>query len=673
MKNKFVKLFTGLALLTLFLLSNPAMVPANAAVNHKAIPQSVNSVTTTSSTSLTFNVNQQQDLIYHLDSVSNNGSNYLEVNNTDMYNNNYPIGRIVQGDNIAFNFHSADNNGTYDFVDGSVRGSQLQQDANVQYYFVNASDALYQDNAGPPLMYFVMPNQNYTQTELDYNTANFVVANTANTFSVYQYYTTGNGDGYINATWDKNTGIMQYYNYTQVVYPILALFRTSSTTQSSSSGNMSLVLSYQGSVDPGNFMPYFANRDPTMFYNLATVQVGTSTQLDFSAMNDSNGYGFIQQGQNAMVSLHTQLDMMSNGPSYQGELATLTGAVGIDSPFGNNNTNGGNNGGGPPGLMFILPVSSDAGWWSNISLELSVMGLNYVGQNSTTIAFTMSNPDYANNNLVVFNKVTGIMMYYNFQSVDFQLPDGTTGIFNLQFNLLSVYDMSKLYPYFAVNQGDQNKYHIDTLNFNGSSTIPADVGTFSQGQDFHIKLDSLSLINGPSANVTFSTVTGQAHANINYDIFNGMQDGPILFFPVIPVNSSTQMLDFFSDVFNYVAGAQVINNATTFGIKVDNLNIGMGLTINHLYVYWNKNDGLLQSYDFSASNPADSSQSIQMKLHYLGNSNGEVVFTGVSSSTSSGTSSSSSVSTISAPGFELIFLISGLVTITIITRKRKLN
>ena len=227
------------------------------------------------------------------------------------------------------------------------------------------------------------------------------------------------------------------------------------------------------------------------------------------------------------------------------------------------------------------------------------------------------------------------------------------------------------------------------LNFiKKSAKVPVDQGFFQQGQDIHILFNQLSIVNGPHLQDTFSTITGQSQSNVLFDLIHPLHntnnnsknntpelDGPILFLPTIPINTTSNYFAFLNDTFSRIVGANVINNATTFGIEMSLVSVPGSIYVGHLLEYWNKTTGLLISYDSSVSSFSNPNQVVQLKLHYLGESTRKLVFvppTTTTTSTSSNSTSTSAKSTLTtAPGFSFIGLFSVFIGIAVYTRKRK--
>ena len=620
-----------------------------------------------SNTPNVFSVTPQDDLIYNITTLNYNGSYAYNFN--DSYGN--PAGQLAQGNKLGFNFQLSGNNGTYDYVNGSIRSTALHSNIQDQYFFVDPANST-NLNMGPPLLYFVIPtNSNFTGIASNFTSANYIASysSTKNFLEIsYSWYSSSNSfskiggtsvvdNSYVDIVWNTLTGVMQHYFYNYTSLP---------TT--------SFQLDFLGDVNVGSFMPFFGYHDAAIFYSITTLQFNSNNTFYMnqnSSQNNPQTYGFIQQGQNALVSIHTNMSM-NNGPSYNGRMNTLTGSASIESPFGNNNNNNNNNGGGPPDLIFLIPVAQNSGWWGNISLELSLMGLNKLAETTGTITFQQFDPNNnANSVSFTFNKTTGLLINYNL-SITNAVPStglGFTGSLHLQLNLLKAYEMTTFYPYYAISQGDQYRYHINVLNVNGSTTESVSAGSFQQGQDIDILYNNLLVNNnGPQASITLSTVSGQTSNNLNYDIFSH-QDGPALFLPILPINSTTHMYQYFGDVFHYIAGAVITNNATVFGFSITNLK-NPDMTINNLAVYWNKTNGLMLSYNFDAVNPNDSGQYMKLQLSFVGNSKGQQLYTAPTSSTNT---SSNNTQTISAPGFDLLIFSVAVVPILVYARKRKIQ
>lgn len=640
MNKKNIRIAIFIAFFSFLIFAIPSAVPTSA---NATVRQNSEFKVNATNSNLTFNTSEGMRLVYSVDKLLNGSDTFLTPMNDDMYGS-HPAGTINQGDIIGFDFHNWGTNGTgTDFVEGSVAGPSLNESAQLKYEFVDAPYILTQHN-GPAFLYFVVPNIFFTFTS-NYTSAGFTFSSGPDSYTLEQNLFQVDVDQInVSVTWKVSTGALQQYKFVEW----------------GPNANMTLEFSYLGSTDPGALNPQFSMTSPTIFYEISTLQVGSSNILDFSTFNSTNNHGQIEQGQNAMVSLHTYTD--SNGPNYEGEMQSLTGYSEIGNPFGDG---GGND--GPPDMVFILPVSSDANWWNSFTLWASPDGIVLNGETATTISYKQTFGDSNNNVSITFDKTTGLLQHYNLQFANAELPDGSTGVLNLELTFLRSYDMDTLNPSWGVSVNDQFKYHIDTLNFNGSDIIYGDSGTFKEGQDMHILFNSFNLTDGPAVSVTMSTVTGMAHNDVNYDIFNGQNDGPLLFLPVLPLSTGGVAYNFFADVFGFIVGATVTNNATTLEIRINNMDAGSEMHINHLYVSWDKSNGLMKTYDFDAVNPADSSQLIKLKLTYVGVSTGTTVY----NPSSSATSSSGPTSTISAPGFEATLFLAGLVTIAIINQKRK--
>jgi hypothetical protein len=622
--------------------------------------QNISSVVTNN---LNFSVSQNEELIYNVNSLLNNGTDYMDIMSHNESNNfDYNVGRIIEGDNIAFHLYGSDNNGTYDYVMGKIKGPNLHGDADMRYFLLNSTFALSKVN-NPPLVYFVIPQDtNYTKIASEFIQDGYTVINNSTTFQISKEYTeapqnfkVGQAtivvDTNVTARWEKQTGIMQYYYFNHT------------------GGNASaLEFSFLGRVDPGSLTPDFSFEEPELFYEITTLQVGVSNELQFSDM-DENSYGSISEGQNILVSLHTNIEG-PNGPYYDGEMKSITGVSEIMNPFSDNNDNG------PRGLVFIFPVSTDAHWWDNISLWLTVDGLHNVNENESQITFMQSDPNNANNNVsITFDKATGLLNYYSLQTVDaYDLPGtNTKGVLNLELTFIDVYEFSGLNASFSESANDQYKYHIQTLNFNGSTTVSTgDDGTFTEGQDLHILFNSLSLTNGPDVETTMSTVTGQSTSNINYDIFDQNTDGPLVFFPILPTDVDGIIFDYFADVFDLIVSANVVNDGIFLNVSISDVDTDDSLHINHLMISWNATSGLMVSYDYDAVNPNDSNQVLKLKVFLVGESTGEVVYTAPASTNSTSSDSNSITNIITAPGYEFLVLFPAFVGIIYLQRKRKM-
>lgn len=631
------------AFISILLFPTPSTLIGNA-TNIGNEPQNEKVNTTTDNQ--TFNTTTGTRIIYNVNKVVNDTNNYLTVNNHDQNTNtDYVVGNITQGDIIGFDFNYYGNNGTYDFVVGQVNGPKLDGSAELEYYFVNPNDTLTTDQ-GPPMLYFVIPNINVTQSILDLQSANFTATSSNDLLDVSETWQPSSGGvSTIHVTWKLSTGIMQFYNFTSTGgnYPVV------------------LTLSFQDAVNPGNFNPTFAYQNPIMFINIATLQIGNSNTLEF--MNDPNSFGSISQGQNALISLSTWTD--TNGPNYEGMMQSTTGSSYIQNPFGNNSNNNNNGSGGPPDLVFIFPTSSEIGWWGNISLYLSIDGLETIASNSTTLTLQQTDPHNSNNNVtLILNKADGFLLSYKLLTVDaFTLPGTNTfGIFNMELKFIKGYDFNIVNQNFKISSGKQYKYHIDQLSIAGNHTTDADVGYFKEGQDMNILFDTLTFgNNGPDVVVTMSTPTGQVPNNqINYDIFNQSSDGPLLFIPVLPFDANGLIFSYLTDVFQIVAGGTVTNNATVFEISINNMQ-GGDILINHLDIAWNKSNGVMLSYYYDAQNPTNSTQRMILKMHYLSDSTGQNI---------SSTSSTQNTVT-SSPGFEYTLLFLAIIPVVMFTRKRR--
>lgn len=597
---------------------------------------------------LTFNVSDSDTLVYTINSLSFNGSSSMNVTNYDpQTDSDYDVGKLVAGTNVGYSLDYTFNNGTNDFVVGYMRGPDLHDDLQIQYYFVDVDLILAQNN-GPPLIYFVIPPTNFNDIANNFTNAGYSVFQDSNHFEVsIAYYSQSSGFGKISSStdvynanvtvkWNKHSGIMEYYYYNYA-----------------GSNPVTLEFTFQGVTNPGAFNPAFSYQDPEMFYEISTLMIGSSNKLDFDTFNDTESHGFIEQGQYADVSLHTAMDTQ-NGPFFDGQLRTMTGLTSLSNPYSNETHDD-----GPPGMFFLLPVSSDAGWWTNISLWLTLDGYTKTGESTSSITFQRSiSENTANTVTITFNKSDGILTYYNLQTVDFiQLPGtNTPGVFNLELKFNSIYDFSSMQPKFLISQGQQFKFHLDVLNFNGNtSTDSGGEGTFQQGQDINILFNHLDLTDGPIANITMSTVTGTSDSNINYDIFN-QNDGPPFFIPVIPLDD--QLISYDVDLFTYIIVASVTNNATVIGFTASGFSFNPDVTIDRLTINWNKATGLIINYDLEMHSTTDPNQVIKLKFHYVGGS------------ANSSSSSSSNISTITTPGFESLFLILSFGVLVLFSRKK---
>ena len=153
-------------------------------------------------------------------------------------------------------------------------------------------------------------------------------------------------------------------------------------------------------------------------------------------------------------------------------------------------------------------------------------------------------------------------------------------------------------------------------------------------------------------------------------------NGPLLFLPTIPINTSSSWFNYLSDSFSLIVGATVTNNVSVFGVQVTNMDAGPNLHINKLVANWNKSNGLLINYDFDAYNPTNTANSIQLQLHYLGESTGETIYPPPTSNPSSNTSTPSSTSSngntlTTTPGFELVMLTAVFVAVGLVSRRRR--
>ena len=663
MNKNIVKMVTVLALFSLLVFATPATFANFSVQSNKPNSENATNLYPYPPNTPTFSIKPQSDLFYHIDQIQNGTYHYLNVTN----DYNQPAGKIVEGNMLAYNFQGAYDNNSYNYlVNGSVKSSTLTQDLPYQVALYNSLGVgVNQGQGGPMFLSFIIPtNTNFTLMAHDYNISSpsFSSTTTPTTFNINTSTTINSDNLSLNISWDVNTGIMQYYNMTTV--------SNTNPTQVSK-----FVLSYNTTVDYGSLNPYFAYNNPGMFYNIKTLQVGTSNQIKFNQTDDPNSGGYFEQGQNTFVSLQTDLTNITKGPSIFGEINTLTGHSSIDNAYNQSNNNNGPS--GPPALFFLFPISNDAGWWSNVSLDFSVSNMNKISDANGLITFYLSFPQDPNYNVTLtLNKTDGVLVDYKFQADMYPLPNNQYGVFRLELKLSSVYEMPNLYPSFGPIINRQFKYHIDTLNINGQTAVPADQGNFQQGQDLNILFNQLNLNNGPHALTTLSTITGQSKNNVNFDFLNPQNgnssalDGPALFFPAIPINQSSRWFSFLNDTFSLVVGATVTDNASVFGIQVTNLAVGQGVTVNHLIINWNKTNGLLINYDFDASN---STQSIKLKVHYLSESTGQTVFNPSSSTetTLSSTTTSSGNTLTTSPGFELVMFTAVFVAVGLVSRKRR--
>ena len=190
MDKNMSKLLVVLTLFFLLMLSTPAM--ANGlAINNTNNVNRENKVNSTNTNQ--YSVNQGQDLIYNISTLINNGANFLPVN--DSYGN--PTGNLTQGNRLAFSFQSSGNNGTYDYVDGSIRSVNFQNDVPAKYYFIDPSSVTTTTDNGPPLLYFAYPNNtDWSSLDTNYYNAGFMVTNdmTNKIFSVAIMYNSPSSD-----------------------------------------------------------------------------------------------------------------------------------------------------------------------------------------------------------------------------------------------------------------------------------------------------------------------------------------------------------------------------------------------------------------------------------------------------------------------------------------------
>lgn len=677
MTKKNFRILMVLALLSFLLLATPATT------NILSItPSKTNRVAkvdnTASLSSSPYNVTIGSTLFYNITSILTNSTKtnvYPYMNITNNYNE--PVGKLVAGYPLGFQFNAAGNNGTYGYVNGSVQSATLNQSIADQYFLMGPAAVLYiiqnGNNQGPPLLNFILPHSNFTQLALDYqNTPPFTVtSNNATTFAVSLFGSYNNNNIYLNVSWDKNTGIMQYYNQTEVSTGAAPLINA-------------LVLTFMENLSMPDFSPHFTAQNPGMFYNMKTLEVNSTNQLNLDNMNQSNTYGSFQQGQTALVALQAQLDSQYN-PAVSGFISTLTGASEIGNPFNQSNDFQQ----GPPDMFFMLPVSSNTNWWGNVSLLFSVMGIQTISQNSSSITFFYTQFNNSNNNVTfTFNKVNGVMTYYNLQSVNaIKLPGSNKTVpLNMEFTFIKMYGLSQLYPHFGPLLNQQFRYHIDTLSIGGLPSSHADQGYFQQGQNIDILFNQLSILNG-ALSVTLSSKTGQSTSNVLYDLVRPWQSGEsnlfkgsALFLPAIPVNSTNNWFSYLNDAFSKIVNASVVNNATTFGLQVTNMTVPGDIHVDHFTAYWNKSNGLMLSYDYAASSLVNST-TFKLKLSFVGNSNNQNLYSSTTSSSTTTTSPSTNSSTITssggftttAPGFGLVALFTVFICVAVLTRKRKHN
>lgn len=646
MNKKFVKILVVLTLFSLLMTSLPVSI-SGTATTHNGTTQS-NKVNT--STPNQFSVPSSEDLIYNVSSLTYNGGNTFQIN--DYYGN--PNGNLTLGDHVAFNFQASGNNGTMDYVNGTLRDSGFYHEEMLQYFFLEPAN-ITTARMGPPMLYFVIPtNLNYSEIPGNFTSAGYTVINTTTTFGASINYYSGSSvfskvggasviyDSFVNVTWDKATGIMQTYTYSYTGSPAA-----------------SLALNFLGSVDINTLNPYFAYNQAGLFYNVAQMVYNGTNQENLNNQNNQNNpqaYGYISQGQNAFASVEAK--MSTNGPILDGQLNTQTGGMSIDNPY--------NNTGNGPTLFFLFPISSSTNWWNSVSLELSVQGFHLVSQNAGIITFIQFDPTDHNNNVTSsFNMTTGVQTHFLMQlsNATGMVGQNYHGPFIVELNLLKAYNLGSVNPAFAVNTGLNYQYNVDTLNWIGSTSTNLDNGTLQQGQTLNVKFQSFHTSQGLYALANLSTATGYGILNMSYDIFGSNNNGgPLVLLFALPVaNNPSFVFNFFGDMFHYIAGATITNNATVFGFSVKGLN-GPDVNINELTVQWNKTNGLMLYYKLDISNPNNATEHIQLTLSYIGS-------TVAPTSSSSNPSSKNTVT--SSPGFEFPIFMLAIIPVLMFARKRK--
>ena len=571
---------------------------------------------------------------------------YLDYNNTpilDVYDENDTVVGTLE-ENKSFIFEITELStlvGEPAWVDGIIYGQTFEKDLYFDYTLpeINLNELLNTTEGGVPLLYFIIPigsDEYWTNLTNNFTNEGFDVDNGQYEFSVGY----ANSSIAVNATWDKDTGalVAWYFNGTMDNETFETEFLLDEI------------------FAPGWYEPFWGLNDPIMSYYFDQLEFENgSHELQLGESETSSG--FFAEGQVAVVTL--DLMSMDQGPSYHGDMYTSTGWTTLGSPFDEEPTDG-------PFIIFMFPISNDSAWWDVLEAYFAAQGFDTLN-NATAFGIAIDDGNITTS--MIWEKDTGVLLNWALNgTTDDEIPQNAT----MEMSLVTYSDRADWALSWGVKAGQAFDYLFKTLNFNGSKETEAEDGKFVEGQNLTVIIEDLSTLPDEVAmEGTFKSETGKSHFYIEILMLPFTTEGPPLFYPVIPKDSSNELFNFLEDMYLEM-GYQVVNNATHFSVTgTDLLSPFEDDVTYNLSAMWEKDTGLLKYYRFQMYSTSTGEQ-IDIELVFLG----EHIFPPESSTTvppESGPESTSPTPELPVitPGFEILATLMAGIVITITYKKKR--
>ncbi|MFX0115626.1 MAG: hypothetical protein ACFFB3_13840 [Candidatus Hodarchaeota archaeon] len=320
--------------------------------------------------------------------------------------------------------------------------------------------------------------------------------------------------------------------------------------------------------------------------------------------------------------------------------------------------------GGPPGFYLAIPLSSSTTWWDDVAAAYTALGYTSTN-NATTIGFEVTGMVIEEGTIdfrVFWSKTDGVLEYYR--------AAGTVGgdVVVMEIRRGINLDPAAINWNWGVNIGHQMTYEFTAIDWDNNNTVPyAENNAIGIGDDIYIKLKTLGSLTSSQPEVGIladlwangdtqdDTPFSFAEPGFEFTEWFAMMEGengggpPLGMALVIPVGDAAYW-NLLADLYEE-AGYTVTDSGDVFGIDGS-----FDYVFNWEYTaQWNKTTGVMIFYESFVQTPTGQSFSLTMQL--------------IAEGESPPTESTESTTTI--PGFEALFIIPMLVTLTLLIRRRR--
>jgi hypothetical protein len=490
---------------------------------------------------------------------------------------------LIQGETIVFSMDEVPDWNTNPRNNATIKMETLNGTSDYNYMAPWTQDPDTVDGA-PLFTPFIAVGDGTYQNDMftAFEDIGYTVFDFDDSFTV-QYVNTSNVQ-FANATFNKNTGIMeQYYVYGEI-------------DDDGTLTTVEILMNFKFIFDPQNETWDWFSQEPMLSYFVDVAGFSNGTEGwylgDFNDEKGDYGEGYIYAGQLIEVNLR---DFVSgDGPeSYWAYLRTETGFMNMNITIDLPNENPGEN-----NMFFypLFPIVSDE--LLNGYLGLSeIASANYDYQISDN-NFTISYMEGDSALWVTWDKETGVLTHFSMRMDE----SDSEAAMSLEFHLVFATTMEELemeWPSTTL----VNEYQMETLDFDGNHTMDLDdsdpnAGFIQEGDNFTISIDDFQLPSQDAPFALYNLIGPNADAIINITIsYPGSTefDGPPLLYFHMLTGSGT-FYDWIKTLYEH-AGAVVIMTSTSLSIDWNFLMEDREID---MYVEWDlSNANRLVEYEYS--------------------------------------------------------------------------